>query len=166
MTEGDRADGLPRAPFVVYNTLLWGLAPLGPAIVLGAKVLSRRLGKTWRGQLGLELPPAPACEDSIWIQAASVGETQAAGPVIAALRRRLPGSPIVLTSSTPEGQRLARERSGADRFGTFPFDFGPVVARYFETFRPKLCVVVETEIWPNLVRACARRGVPLALVNG
>ncbi|MBI4865326.1 MAG: 3-deoxy-D-manno-octulosonic acid transferase [Candidatus Wallbacteria bacterium] len=160
--------GEPRLelPFHVYDALLWAAAPLLSAAIAAAAIGDRRLGRTWKGQLGLELPGERVTLDSIWLQAASVGETQAARPIIAALKEELPSTPIVLTGSTPEGLRLARERGGADHVATFPFDYRPILTRYFRAFEPRVCAVVETEIWPNLIRACRERGVPLVMVNG
>ncbi|MBI2945200.1 MAG: 3-deoxy-D-manno-octulosonic acid transferase [Candidatus Wallbacteria bacterium] len=153
-------------PFHVYDALLWAAAPVLSAAIAAAAIGGRRLGSTWRGQLGLELPRERVTLDSIWLQAASVGETQAARPLISALREELPSTPIVLTGSTPEGLRLARERGGADHVATFPFDYRPILTRYFRAFEPRVCAVVETEIWPNLIRSCREKGVPVVMVNG
>ncbi len=160
------AGELPSAPFAVYNTVLLGALPLLAPALVAASLAGRRVGLTWRGQLGLELPAVPPCAGSLWLQASSVGETLAVRPLIEGLRRLFPATPVLLTGSTPEGQRVARERSGADLFATFPFDLPWVLPRYFDTYSPRACLMVETEIWPNLIQQCHRRRVPLVLLNG
>jgi 3-deoxy-D-manno-octulosonic-acid transferase len=160
------AGKLPFAPFAVYNAVLHAALPLLVPALAVASLAGRRVGKTWRGQLGLELPAVPPCTGSFWLQASSVGETLAVRPLIAGLRQTFPATPVLLTGSTPEGQRVARERSGADLFATFPFDLPWVLPHYFETYSPRVCLMVETEIWPNLIQQCHRRRVPLVLLNG
>jgi 3-deoxy-D-manno-octulosonic-acid transferase len=102
----------------------------------------------------------------IWIHAVSVGETRAAEPLVKALRQRLPGRRIVLTHMTPTGRDTARSLfadSVESRY--LPYDLPGAVRRFLRHFRPALGIVMETELWPNLIRACARRGVPVHLVN-
>lgn len=107
-------------------------------------------------------PPGPI----IWLHAVSVGETRAAEPVIRMLRERYPEHRILLTHMTPTGRE-----TGANLFGDvviqcyLPYDFPWAVARFLDHFRPCAGIVMETEIWPNLIRACARRAIPCYLVN-
>jgi 3-deoxy-D-manno-octulosonic-acid transferase len=102
----------------------------------------------------------------VWLHAVSVGETHAAEPLVAALRARFPHHELVLTHMTPTGRR-----AGARLFGDtvtrayLPYDLPGAVARFIERFQPDLGVIMETEIWPNLVHACKARGVPLVLAN-
>jgi 3-deoxy-D-manno-octulosonic-acid transferase len=104
---------------------------------------------------------------SIWIHAVSVGEVLTARPLIGELRRRYPGLRIFLSTTTVAGQQLARRQvQSVDAVFYFPFDFGPVVRRTLDLVRPKLFVMVETEIWPVLLRECQARGVRTAVVNG
>ena len=102
----------------------------------------------------------------IWIHAVSVGETRAAEPVIRMLSERYPAHRILLTHMTPTGREtgatLFRERVVQCYL---PYDFPWAVARFLDHFRPHAGIVMETEIWPNLIRACARRGIPCYLVN-
>ncbi|MBI4871622.1 MAG: 3-deoxy-D-manno-octulosonic acid transferase [Candidatus Riflebacteria bacterium] len=157
---------LPIAPFLVYNALLLASLPLLLLALAFAALTGRRVGRTWRAQLGWELPQAPVQGGALWLQAASVGEAQAVRRLVEGLRARLPRYPVLLTGSTPEGMRVAREKVAAHHHAAFPFDFPWVLDRWFETYSPRACLVVETEIWPNLIWACARRGLPLVLVNG
>ena len=106
-------------------------------------------------------------EESIWVHAVSVGEVLAARPMIAELRKRYPALKLFLSTTTLSGQQLAR-RSMADVDGVFylPFDWTFTVRRTLKLVNPRLFVMVETEIWPNLLRECRRRGIKTALVNG
>jgi len=106
-------------------------------------------------------------EPSIWIHAVSVGELLTARPLIAALREKHPGLRIFLSTTTMSAQQLAR-RNALDVDGVFyfPFDLGFVVRRTLDLVKPKLFLMMETEIWPNLLRECRRRGVRTAIVNG
>ena len=102
----------------------------------------------------------------IWVHAVSVGETRAAAPLIQALREKYPGHRILLTHMTPTGRE-----TGAALYGDtvtrcyLPYDFPGAVARFLGHFRPRAGIVMETEIWPNLIQACRAQGVPLYLVN-
>lgn len=106
-------------------------------------------------------------EPSIWIHAVSVGELLTARPLIAALREKHPALRIFLSTTTMSAQQLAR-RNALDVDGVFyfPFDLGFVVRRTLDLVKPKLFLTIETEIWPNLLRECRRRGVKTAIVNG
>ena len=106
-------------------------------------------------------------DESIWIHAVSVGEVLAARPLIAELRRRYPKLRLFLSTTTRTGQELAR-RSVSDVDGVFyfPFDWAFAVRRTLAVVKPRLFLMVETEIWPNLLRECRRRGVKTVMVNG
>ncbi len=102
----------------------------------------------------------------LWVHAVSLGETRAAAALIRRLRERLPGMRLLLTHSTATGRAegLGLLRPG-DRQVWLPWDTPAAVQRFLNRFKPRLGVLMETEIWPNLSAACARRGVPLVLVN-
>ncbi len=106
-------------------------------------------------------------EPSIWVHAVSVGELLTARPLIAALRARHPRLRVFLSTTTMSAQQLAR-RSGleVDAVFYFPFDLGVIVRRTLDLVQPRLFLMTETEIWPNLLRECRRRGVKTAIVNG
>ncbi len=106
-------------------------------------------------------------ERSIWVHAVSVGEVLAARPLIAALRSRYPELRIFLSTTTRSGQQLARRGvADVDAVFYFPFDWTFAVRRTLALVKPLLFVMLETEIWPNLLRECRRAGIKTVLVNG
>ena len=106
-------------------------------------------------------------DESIWIHAVSVGEALTARALIADLRERYPDLRVFLSTTTLTGQQVARTGlRDVDAVFFFPFDFPPFVNRTLRLVKPRLFVMMETEIWPNLLRACRRQGVKTMLVNG
>jgi 3-deoxy-D-manno-octulosonic-acid transferase len=106
-------------------------------------------------------------DESIWVHAVSVGEVLTARPLISELKRRYPNLRMFLSTTTLAGQQLARRSvPDVDAVFYFPFDLGFVVKRTLNLVRPKLFIMMETEIWPNLLRECRARGVKTAIVNG
>src|SRR5688572_17261136 len=106
-------------------------------------------------------------DESIWIHAVSVGEVLTARPLISDLKRRYPHLRMFLSTTTMAGQQLARRSvPDADAVFYFPFDLGFVVRRTLDLVKPRLFLMMETEIWPNMLRECRRRNVKTAVVNG
>ena len=102
----------------------------------------------------------------IWLHAVSVGETRAAEPLARALAARYPGHELLLTQMTPTGRETAQQLfGGAATIVYLPYDYPGAVARFLNRFRPCLGILMETEIWFNLIEGCARLGVPLLLAN-
>ncbi|HUG37796.1 MAG TPA: 3-deoxy-D-manno-octulosonic acid transferase [Candidatus Limnocylindrales bacterium] len=120
--------------------------------------LADRLGR----RLG-ELPAEPRC----WIHAVSVGEALTAQPLVEGIRRRWPDLSIVLTTVTPTGARVVADRMGdlvTHRY--FPLDLPGPVRRTLGSVGPQFFVGMETELWPNFLRALERRGIPSMIANG
>lgn len=106
-------------------------------------------------------------DESIWIHAVSVGEVLTARALLAELRERYPRLRIFLSTTTMTGQEIARNNlQYVDAVFYFPFDFSFIVNRTLRLVKPRLFLMMETEIWPNLLRACRRAGVKTMLVNG
>ena len=103
-------------------------------------------------------------ERVIWVHAVSVGEVLAASRLIEELDERS-GCRVMISTTTRTGQRLARERFGADRVFYFPLDFGFAVRAYLRALRPRMVVLLETEFWPRMLMECRRDGIPVAVVN-
>ena len=151
---------------------LYSLAIICYAILLAPRLLydAVRYGK-YIGTLGERwgrLPAAinPRGVPSIWIHAVSVGEVLATGALIPALRDRYPDHPLWLSTTTQTGRAAATGLDGVDGLFYFPFDLSPVVARVLDRVRPQLFVMIDTELWPNLLRHCMLRDVKTVLVNG
>jgi len=106
-------------------------------------------------------------EESIWIHAVSVGEVLTARALLPQLRERYPRYRLFLSTTTMTGQQIARNSLQlVDEVFYFPFDLRFIVNRTLRLVKPKLFIMMETEIWPNLLRACRQNGVRTALVNG
>lgn len=104
--------------------------------------------------------------DLIWVHAVSLGETRAAAPLIERISREHPDAEILLTSMTASGREAGRALYGERVLQAWlPYDVPFAVEAFLDGFRPRAGLLVETELWPNLVHACSRRGVPVHLVN-
>ncbi len=125
----------------------------------------RRYFPTLSDRLGF--PKLPLLDHTIWVHAVSVGEVKAVEKLIARLREEFPRHSIVVSTATPTGQQLARERRDiiAHTF-YFPLDTPGAVRRVLERVRPDLVIIAETEIWPNFLRVCRQRQVPVMMING
>jgi 3-deoxy-D-manno-octulosonic-acid transferase len=105
----------------------------------------------------------------IWVHAVSVGESIAAAPMIRALLQRYPTLPITVTCMTPTGsERIQALFANEPRIQHcyLPYDLPCAAARFLDRVQPKLAVIMETELWPNHIHQCAKRGIPVALANG
>lgn len=102
----------------------------------------------------------------IWIHAVSVGEAQMVSTLAPALKEKYPDTPIVVSTNTVTGQNIARKIEEVD--GTFfvPIDFGWAVRRVLDTLQPRVLLIIETEIWPNLITQTTKRGIPVVFLNG
>jgi len=100
----------------------------------------------------------------IWVHAVSVGELLAATRLINELNAQT-GCEVIISTTTRTGQRLARERFGADRVFYFPLDFAFAVRAWLRRLRPRMVVLLETEFWPRMLTECRRANVPVAVVN-
>ena len=118
----------------------------------------------WAERFG-ELPANLSGETDVWLHAVSAGESIAATPLIEALLAQ--GHTMVLSTTTPTGRaQLMRQFSGRAVICYGPFDVPRCIKRFLNHVRPKLALMIETEIWPNWTTACASRGIPVALLNG
>lgn len=128
--------------------------------------------KKYIGSLGQRMGYLPVSfnldgEESIWIHAVSVGEVLTARALMADLKRRYPHFRIFLSTTTLGGQQVARRNvQDVDAVFYFPFDLAFVVRRTLRLVKPRLFIMMETEIWPNLLRECKKLGVATMMVNG
>lgn len=147
-----------------YTLLLLALSPL-----MLVRVWWRgRKEPGYRAHIGErfgEFSAAPLT-DSIWIHAVSLGEMQAAAPLIAAVRQQFPSRPLLLTCMTATGRATAKAQYGAFATIVFlPYDFPWTMQALIRRFQPTILLVMETEIWPNLLASCREAKVPAVLVN-
>ena len=130
-----------------------------------APAYARRIGE----RFALLPPLRPG---GIWVHAVSVGESIAAAPLVRELLARYPDLPITLTCMTPTGSERIRalfpeaQFAGRVQHCYLPYDLPWAAARFLKQARPKLAVIMETELWPNYIHQCALRGIPVALANG
>jgi 3-deoxy-D-manno-octulosonic-acid transferase len=102
----------------------------------------------------------------VWVHAVSVGEARAAAPLVRALAARLPDHRILVTCTTAAGRETLKQVYGDSVLAAFlPYDFPEAVQAFLAHFSPRLGVLMETEVWPNLLAGCAARGVPVVLAN-
>jgi 3-deoxy-D-manno-octulosonic-acid transferase len=131
-------------------------------------VSHRKYLRNFAQRLGfLKASEYASASGGIWIHAVSVGEVLAALPLIQALHRRLTDFPLVVSTTTATGHDLANQKLlGIARTLYFPLDWNFAVRRSLNQIQPKLVLITETEIWPNFLRECRRRGVSVLLING
>ncbi len=162
----DRAESLPHPLLrAAYTALMYLLTP----VILWRLALRglryRDYFRRWPERFGFFADPG--LQDSLWIHAVSVGEFNAAVPLIEAMMERWPQRPIVVTTVTPTGSDRVRKRFGERVVHVYlPYDLPGAIGRFLDRIRPRLAVIMETEIWPNLFFACHRRGIPVVLANG
>lgn len=147
----------------LYILISYLAAPLVALLLfwkgLGNRAYWERFGERFGYGAGLGGP-------GIWVHAVSVGEVVAASSLIAALRDRYPQFPIVVTTVTPTGAQRLRDFFGDDvRHSYAPYDMPSSVRRFFARMQPRLAIVMERELWPNIYAECGARGVPLVLAN-
>lgn len=105
-------------------------------------------------------------QPTIWVHAVSMGEVQASAALVRSLNARYPQWPLVLTTVTPTGAQRARSLFGTQVHVRYmPFDLPGCVRRFFDRVRPRLAIILETELWPNLYHECGHRKVPLVLAS-
>ena len=154
--------------YLLYSAvMLLAFVALAPYFVYQA-IRHKKYAGSFRERLGY-LPVSFNLdgEESIWVHAVSVGEVLAARPLITELRARYPRLRLFLSTTTLAGQQLARRNvSDVDAVFYFPFDWMFTARRTLDIVNPRLFVMMETEIWPNILRECRRRGVKTVLVNG
>ena len=148
---------------VFYSLAIYCLLPVLFGYFLWRSLREPDYRRRWLERLGFIQSRAPGC---LWIHAASVGETQAAMPLMERLLKRYPERRLVVSSFTPTGAALVRQRLG-DRVDSvyLPVDTPLAVARFLRRLQPSAGIIIETELWPNLLLACGSRGIPMLLAS-
>ena len=154
--------------YLAYSLLTLALFVVASPYFLYQAIRYKKYIGTLRQRLGfLPITFNIDAEESIWIHAVSVGEALTARALAADLKARYPRLRLFLSTTTIAGQQVARRSlSDVDAVFYFPFDWTFIVRRTLGLVRPRLFIMMETEIWPNLLRECRRRGVKTVMING
>jgi 3-deoxy-D-manno-octulosonic-acid transferase len=149
---------------LVYVLLIYLLAP----VVIAMEAWKALWNPEYRGRLGQRMgfdgPQPPA--ECLWVHGVSVGEVQAAAALIRALRESFPELPVVVTTVTPTGAQRARALFGDTVLHCYlPYDLPGAVRRFLDRTRPRVALIMETEIWPTLYHALGTRGIPLVMAS-
>ena len=158
----------PTSMYVVYSLLILIFGALALPYLAYQAIRYKKYIGSLRQRIGY-LPVSFNFDgdDSIWIHAVSVGEALTVRSLVADLKRRYPSLKIFLSTTTMTGQQVARRNlQDVDEVFYFPFDLAFAVRRTLRLVKPRLFVMMETEIWPNLLRQCQRNGVAAVMVNG
>ncbi|MCB1775997.1 MAG: lipid IV(A) 3-deoxy-D-manno-octulosonic acid transferase [Candidatus Competibacteraceae bacterium] len=148
---------------LIYNGLLYLLLPLALVRLYWRGRRDPGHRQRWRERLGWAPPLSPG---GLWIHAVSVGEVRAALPLIRALLDRYPNRSLLVTTTTLTGSRQVQETLGERVQHVYaPYDLPGVVQRFLHRTRPQIAIIMETELWPNLLRKCATAGIPVLIAN-
>ncbi|TCO79552.1 3-deoxy-D-manno-octulosonic-acid transferase [Plasticicumulans lactativorans] len=156
-----RPAGRPRRAYSLLLTLLTPFA-------LARLWWRGRANPAYRARIGerfgcIDALPAAGC---LWLHAVSLGEVRAAVPLVRALQARHPDVPVLITTTTPTGSAQVRDTFAERVHHVYmPYDLPGAVARFLARTRPRIALIMETELWPNLFAACAARGVPVLVAN-
>jgi 3-deoxy-D-manno-octulosonic-acid transferase len=149
----------------LYNILITLLLILASPYFLFRILFQEKFRRTLPQRLGCF--ESPTFQRAIWVHAASVGEVFCSIPLLKKIKEEFPLSKIVLTTITSTGNEAAKTRvPEADRIFFLPIDHPLIVGRAIEKIQPSILLIAETELWPNLLRACGKRGIPIVLFNG
>ena len=155
---------------LIYNLLMILVAVVGLPLFAFRFVRERRFRERLRHNLGFFTPETLAKvvgRRPVWFQAASVGEVVAASSIIKEFKRQMPDIPVLISSGTASGYEMAqRIIPEADAIIFYPPDLPWLPGRIVERIQPRAYVPVETELWPNFLRAARRRSIPVVMVNG
>ena len=138
-----------------------------PLVLLRLLLRSRKAPayrKRWGERFGFV--PKLKAQKVIWVHSVSVGETLAAVPLIKQLQQRYPNAQLVVTTMTPTGSERVKASFGDSVYHVYaPYDLPDVVGRFLKRVQPDVAVIMETELWPNLIFGCAKRDIPLVVAN-
>jgi len=157
---------MPGFSHALYNLLVWAAQPLLRRKLVRRAVAEPGYAVAVPERFGQYTQPAEATSELVWVHAVSLGESRAASILLNALREALPDVRVLLTHGTATGRAEGAKllRSGDVQIWQ-PWDTPAAVQAFLQHFKPRIGLLMETEVWPNLVQQSARSGVPLALVN-
>lgn len=148
-----------------YTLLAHLLLPLVLARLAWQGMRQPAYWRRWSERFGFPTVDG-SMQGAIWFHAVSVGEANSAVPLVARLREAHPEFPVLISTTTPTGaERVRRQLDGVASHRYVPYDLPWAVSGFLKRVRPRLLVLMEAELWPNLLRGCTRRGVPVVLAN-
>src|SRR5690606_41143213 len=162
-----REQVLPR---ILYSLFFYLLMPFVCLRLFWRGRLVPGYRDRWQERFGFISPLSDADggvgRDVIWVHAVSVGETMAAVPLIRRLQTLYPDYLIAVTTSTPTGSERVKALLGDSVYHCYaPYDTPGAVSRFLNTLKPKILIIKETELWPNIIHGCYRRNIPVLLAN-
>ena len=151
--------------YYLYNILLTFFLLLAIPYVLLLGLLQKRFRKSLPQRMGFF--QSSSFKRPVWVHAASVGEVRCSIPLLRKIKKEFAHSKIILTTMTSTGNETAKTYlPEADQVLFIPIDHPLVIRRAIEKIQPSLLLIAETELWPNLLRACGKKGIPIVLFNG
>ena len=154
----------PELLRLLYTLTMYLMTPVILYRLAARGLRYRRYLSRWKERFGFF--PTPEFNNSSWVHAVSVGEVNAAVPLIEALMQRYPDAPMVVTTVTPTGSERVQKLFGDRVFHVYlPYDLPASVKRFLDRIRPRFAVIMETEIWPNLFITCRERAIPIVVTN-
>ena len=148
----------------LYTTLLYATSPLIFSLLLKTKKGKPPIGERWKEFVGIT-PELAQAQQPIWIHAVSVGEVIAATPIINALQQQYPALPLLITTTTSTGAERVAALTGNIEHRYFPADYPCAVKQFIKRMNPALCLIMETELWPNMLTICKDQAIPTIVVN-
>ena len=151
--------------YFIYNLLLFAVFP----VLLIKALIDGRYREGLAERLGIipsKLLRSLEGERPIWYHAASVGEVIASKKLIIEIKKRWPEKKVLVSTFTATGNQTAKEKLAADGVIFLPIDLPFIINKTIKRIDPSLLIIMETELWPNLIRATGRRNIPVVIVNG
>ena len=148
----------------LYTTLLYATSPLIFSLLLKTKKGKPSVGNRWKEFVGIT-PELHNPQQPIWIHAVSVGEVIAATPIINALQQHYPEQTLLITTTTSTGAERVEALTGNIEHRYFPADYPCAVKQFINRMQPSLCLIMETELWPNMLTICEDKKIPTIVVN-
>lgn len=149
---------------LLYSALFYLLLPFIIARMLWRSIKAPAYRRRWAERFGIYKISHP--QHVLWFHAVSVGESEALLLLLKPLRQRYPGAPILITTTTPTGSARINAALGDTVAHVYlPYDLPDAMRRFIRHFKPRLAVIMESEIWPNMLRICAEQAIPVYIAN-
>ncbi len=148
-----------------YSILIYLITPLLPIYLYKRSLKNKKYLNFWKERFGFYSSQHQTTKPIIWLHAVSVGEVNAIRKLVELLQNKYPAYQILITVMTPTGRDAAHKLYLDATIKYVPYDFGCAVKKFYTTYKPKIGLIVETEIWPNLLFHANNLTIPLVLIN-